>query len=275
LAVEAPAPPQQRSGLASWHARSDRPGFAGGLGRLRHVRCGGYRCIAAAETRIHVATQLVGGWPRGPVCADTGTCAFAQTQRRGSADCVGGAMIAFPKSDRPDSPRAGDAHGDEGMTRVGVDARVLGHPSDRPTAPLSHASVPSGLTTGPPLARIQGAGDAASGARRRQTRHWRGAGRSPPEHSGPASVPLRVHGRTRAIVSVAKQSSGTAPTDAPSVASPVAPTEPEPTIASMDSDRPPTLARSGAFTRKEARGRRYRPADPGRQVDKAPKSLAR
>ena len=42
---------------------------------------------------------------------------------RNRATC---ATIAFPESDRPDGPRAGDAYGDEGAVRIGTGRRCLG-----------------------------------------------------------------------------------------------------------------------------------------------------
>jgi hypothetical protein len=61
------------NGRASDRAHVDPTSVSPPANRRRLAGCGRALCAAApAETRIHVATRLAGGWARGPVCAACG-----------------------------------------------------------------------------------------------------------------------------------------------------------------------------------------------------------
>src|SRR5437588_3123778 len=78
-----------------------------------------------------LSTLPEGRWTR--TVAHTGRACFRPSSAGRSADCVGGATIAFPESDGPDRPRADDAYGD---------GPSPGRPAGHAIALASHARRP-------------------------------------------------------------------------------------------------------------------------------------
>ena len=114
-------------GLREYRDHTDA-GVSAGVGSgpaVRHIRNRRSRRCDRAET----PRCLVTGCPR---YLGTGLPRSPKLSGAAAPSRATGATIAFPESDRPRWARAGDAYGDQGITRAGDPGRVQCHAGARP-----------------------------------------------------------------------------------------------------------------------------------------------